>query len=456
MKSKKRNLFHETERKLTYRYSSLIILFLILFIIILYSIVFIWFTTAEKNELQRAAQHEGELVARFLSGNFDSVRAERRETPEFLTTDSNQLFYYVFTINDELVLQNEQLPFLQEAFLKTLTSWKPAVEEMKKEKLTFNMKQMRQNGKDNRFSTYTPKDQTLTLFIIAKPIYERETLIGHLYMGQDITDLTRLLKGLLIILIISAIVFSGISFSFSRIMSKRAMIPIKHAFKRQQEFVADASHELRTPLSVMLSSMEILELEIETKNEISTKMMKNVKEEIKRMTSLVGDLLTLARSDSEDHAISFESFDLQPLALRTLSSFEAYAKQKHIRLASNLPDHILMSGSKERITQLLYILLDNAIKYSKEKGSVTLSILNSANYIEISVQDMGIGIAEHELPYIFERFYRIDKARTRQQGGHGLGLSIAKWIVDLHGGKISVESELEKGSTFIVRIPQKL
>jgi signal transduction histidine kinase len=291
--------------------------------------------------------------------------------------------------------------------------------------------------------------------MIARPIYDHDQLVGYLYIGENITDLLQLLKRLFIILAFSALIFSIIAFAFSRVMSNRAMVPIERAFKRQQEFVADASHELRTPLSVMLSSLDILEMEDEEKNEISAKMVANLKEEVKRMTGLVGDLLTLARSDSDDPNISFEVFDLRPIAERTIHTFEGHAASKNIQLGLDISTAITIFGNKDRITQLLYILLDNAIKYSKESGSVTLSITMEKNMVTISVKDNGIGIDEKDLTHIFERFYRVDKARTRQQGGHGLGLSIAKWIVDIHDGRISVESKIGEGSIFIVKIPSK-
>jgi signal transduction histidine kinase len=380
---------------------------------------------------------------------------DRKGNPQFVTTDSDQLFYYVMNTRGELVLQNEQLPLLQTAFINFITEWKPTKEELRNEDVMINRKQIMKNNEGNRFSTYVPKDQQLQILMIAKPIYDRNQLVGYLYLGHNITDLSHLLKGLFMILVISALFFSGIAFYFSRVMSKRAMIPIEQAFKRQQEFVADASHELRTPLSVMLSSLDILEMEDQHQNEISAKMVDNLKDEVKRMTGLVGNLLTLARSDSDDQKISFEVFDLRPVAERTINSFEAHAHSKNIQLELISPESIRINGNKERLTQLLYILFDNAIKYSQESGSVSLSLWIEASMIFISVKDTGIGIDEKDLTHIFERFYRVDKARTRHLGGHGLGLSIAKWIVDIHGGRITVVSKLGEGSTFLVKIPYK-
>ncbi|WP_338788505.1 sensor histidine kinase [Metabacillus sp. FJAT-53654] len=452
---KRHDLFSKTQQMLTVKYSLLIILFLLLFIIILYSIVYIWFTTAEKNELRDTVQHEANLVETFLSMDYDNGPNDRRANPQFVTTDSDQLFYYVMNTRGELVLQNEQLPLLETEFITIISEWKPQREELQNEEIFINRKELMQNEEKNRFSTYGPKNQQLELLMIAKPIYDRNQLVGYLYIGQNITDLTNLLNGLFRILLISTLIFSGVAFYLSRVMSKRAMIPIEQAFKRQQVFVADASHELRTPLSVMLSSLDILEMEDQHQNEVSTKMVGNLKEEVKRMTGLVGDLLTLARSDSDDQKISFEVFDLVPISQRAIDSFEAHAHTKNIQLELKSPSSIQINGNIERLTQLLYILLDNAIKYSHDSSSISLSLWKESNLIFISVKDTGIGIDAKDLAHIFDRFYRVDKARTRHLGGHGLGLSIAKWIVDIHGGRINVESSVGEGSTFLVKIPYK-
>ncbi|QGQ47935.1 sensor histidine kinase [Metabacillus sediminilitoris] len=458
MKRTKRDLFYKTRRSLTAKYSLLIILFLMLFIIILFSFVYFWFLSAERSELRDRVRHEAELVEEFFLQDPNHHPGERNDNQEFVTTDSDPLFYYVLDTRGELVLNNEQLPLLKTAFINFIKNWKPEKEELRKEEFILDRKLFIKNekNKDNRrFSTYIPKDPELQILMIARPIYDHDQLVGYLYIGENITDLLQLLKRLFIILAFSALIFSFIAFAFSRVMSNRAMVPIERAFKRQQEFVADASHELRTPLSVMLSSLDILEMEDEEKNEISAKMVGNLKDEVKRMSGLVGDLLTLARSDSDDPNISFEDFNLRPIAERTIHTFEGHAASKNIQLELDISTAITIFGNKDRITQLLYILLDNAIKYSKESGSVTLSITMEKNLVTISVKDNGIGIDEKNLTHIFERFYRVDKARTRQQGGHGLGLSIAKWIVDIHGGRISVESKIGEGSTFIVKIPSK-
>ncbi|WP_078431358.1 sensor histidine kinase [Metabacillus halosaccharovorans] len=450
-RKKKSDLFIKTQHTLTIKYSLLILLFLFLFIILLYAIAYFWFTAAEKNELREMALNEVESVEHLLDKPNDRMRE-----PQFLTVNSNQLFYYVFNTKGELVIQNEQLSLFKSDFLNLVNDWTPEREQIQTADIKINHDVISKHKKGDQFSTYVPKNEKIKVMMIAEPIYERNQIIGYLYLGRDITDLAELLQGLFIILLVLIVLFSCIAYYFSFVMSKRAMVPIRHAFKRQQDFVADASHELRTPLSVMLSSIEILEMEKDQLSHMPARMVDNVKEEVKRMTGLVGDLLTLARSDTDDpKQMSFERFDLQSVAEKTILSFEPHALEKNIQLNLDVQSSITVFGQKERLTQLLYILLDNATKYSPENGSVKLHVWKEKDNVFISVSDTGIGIAQKDLPYIFERFYRVDRARTRQNGGHGLGLSIAKWIVDLHGGQINVESKLNKGTTFIVKLPPK-
>jgi len=172
------------------------------------------------------------------------------------------------------------------------------------------------------------------------------------------------------------------------------------------------------------------------------------------MTHLVSDLLTLARSDSNIIELKKETVDFRPHAEKTLESVRPLAVAKQISLSLEAPAKLLAVGDVQRLSQLLYILLDNAIKYTPNGGEVKLFLTGEGGQLGIAVQDTGIGIKQDDYVHIFERFYRSDKSRSRQMGGHGLGLSIAKWIVDIHKGTIKVISEIEKGSTFIVRIPQ--
>jgi len=183
------------------------------------------------------------------------------------------------------------------------------------------------------------------------------------------------------------------------------------------------------------------------------KLLTNMREEVKRMTHLVSDLLTLARSDSNTMELKTEVFNLKPLAEKTMESLQPLAVSKQIEFEFSAPADFNVMGDPQRLSQLIYILLDNAIKYTPAGGEVKLSLSKEGQDVRIFVQDTGIGIKKEDCTRIFERFYRADKSRSRQIGGHGLGLSIAKWIVDTHKGTIQVTSQIGKGSIFMVKLP---
>jgi signal transduction histidine kinase len=297
-------------------------------------------------------------------------------------------------------------------------------------------------------------ERDITLIIASQSIYDNGRFVGKLFIGKDISFAYQLFHWLLIILLVIGIVFVGVALLISTAMSKKAMIPISRAFTRQREFVADASHELRTPLSVLLSSLDAIDMTIDTKKEeFAGKLLSNMRQEVKRMTSLVSDLLTLARSDSTIIERETETFDFLPHAEKAIESVQPLADSKQIRLHLETPDSLMATGDSQRLSQLLYILLDNAIKYTPSNGEVWLLLTREGNELRIRVKDTGIGIKEKDYHLIFERFYRADKSRSRQMGGHGLGLSIAKWIVETHKGTISISSEVGIGTVFTIVIP---
>ncbi|MCL6588291.1 MAG: cell wall metabolism sensor histidine kinase WalK, partial [Anoxybacillus sp.] len=363
----------------------------------------------------------------------------------------DQFFFYVVNPRGQLVMGDEVNKAVRPALLAALQQWEPNEKGLKYIDVQLSAHQ-------HEFSRFRSLD--LKLLTAARPLIVHDQLVGILYVGMDATEFSRLFHWLWIVLIGLAVLFIGVAILLSHFMSKRALVPIQEAYNRQREFVANASHELRTPLSVIFSSVEALEMDDDLKvSEFSQKVMHRLREEVKRMTKLINDLLTLARSDSE-HAfleIVKEPFDFRPHAERTIQVLKELADKKDIQLHFDSPASVVGSGDADKLTQLLYILLDNAIKYTPNGGHVSLSLrvepYKQHQLLLISVKDTGIGIAKEDIGRIFDRFYRADKARTRQHGGHGLGLSIAKWIVDAHRGTIDVQSEIGKGTEFVVKIP---
>ncbi|MGO0063378.1 sensor histidine kinase [Brevibacillus fluminis] len=298
---------------------------------------------------------------------------------------------------------------------------------------------------------------TKTYAIFRAPIDGLDPSDPIVYFGEDITSMDQLLGQMQLLLTITSVLLLGLGTAAGYFFAGRAMVPITQAYKRQKEFTADASHELRTPLSVMLSSTEILAEKKESLPPFHQTVLTGMMDEITRMIRMVENLLSLARSETDAAELPHdaqEQFDVGQMAREVCTQMYGSAAQKGVQLTladeeklGPLPFH----GNKDQIRQLLYILIDNAIKYTDSGGFVAVSVA-SVKYkkLKITVKDTGCGIPEEDLPFIFERFYRIDKGRSRATGGTGLGLSIAAQIVAKHKGKISVESKLQAGTTFTV------
>ncbi|OCA92309.1 sensor histidine kinase [Pseudobacillus wudalianchiensis] len=444
------DIFENTQSRLTFFYSGLMMLFLALFVMIVYFLVYVVVMEDQKSELGELTHRESRIILDYLAEN-TLKELQGLESQQIVLAGVDQFFYYVVDREGNLVMGQEMLPQMRMDLLQLLQGWIPRKNEVREETLQITVPKKEEIGHGPR---RIGDDAKVKLMIDGRPLFYNDQFIGMLYIGKDITFVHQLFKWLLIVLVILAILFFGVALFMSRYMSKKAMIPISQAFARQREFVGDASHELRTPLSIMLSSINAIEMTDSMEEDpFVRKLLLNMKTEVKRMTKLVSDLLVLARSDSGIIEHQLKPFDFRPAAEKVVESVYPLAQEKKISLDFDTPSAVPVSGDPERLTQLLYILLDNAIKYTPDEGKVNLSLTMDKRELSITVQDTGIGIEPEDCTRIFDRFYRSDKSRSRAMGGHGLGLSIAKWIVTIHGGTIGVDSKLRKGSTFIVRLP---
>ena len=224
------------------------------------------------------------------------------------------------------------------------------------------------------------------------------------------------------------------------------------SFAQVRQFSADASHELRTPLTIVRGEIE-LALRTPKSPDQYRRVLESTLEEVLRLTSIIDNLLTLAKADQGLYQADFSEVDLRLLLEELFEDSEVLASQKHIAVSLAAGSSIRIVGDRLRLRQLFLNLIDNAIKYTPEGGRVALAIERQNGNAVFTVSDTGIGIPPEEIPKVFDRFYRVDKARSREMGGSGLGLSIAKWIAELHRGSIAVESELQHGSVFTVRLP---
>ncbi len=226
---------------------------------------------------------------------------------------------------------------------------------------------------------------------------------------------------------------------------------LEAAFEQQSRFTADASHELRTPLSVILAHTE-LALSRERTGDEYRAALETCQRASTRMKSLIEGLLMLARFDSGQPSLEAREFDLAQVIVECVELLQPLADVRGIRIETDLPP-IRLRADRSRISQVITNLLTNAIRYNRDGGKVHIGIAKNAAGTVIRVSDTGVGIPAEELPHIFDRFYRVDKARSRADGGSGLGLSICKTIVEAHGGVIHVTSDPGAGTIFEVRLP---
>ena len=228
---------------------------------------------------------------------------------------------------------------------------------------------------------------------------------------------------------VSLVIIYGIAKKSSKMIVK----PVEETFEKQKEFISDASHELKTPLAVIEANADVLENEV-GKN----KWLGYIQTEIDSMNKLINELLLLAKIENVDNIKEYKLFDLSKEVNIIVSMFESMAYEKKVKLNNNIQENIMLNGNKEDIEHIISTLLDNAIKHTEPEKEVIIELTKEKNEIIMQVKNMGDPIPEEEKEKIFERFYRIDKARNRKEKRYGLGLAIAKSTVEKYNGKIEV------------------
>ena len=241
-------------------------------------------------------------------------------------------------------------------------------------------------------------------------------------------------------------------FVISLFLARWALRPIEKSWKQQRQFVADASHELKTPLTVILANMGIVLSHREETVQSQIKWLEYTQAEASRMKELVGSLLFLAQADDMQEALTLSEVNFSDVVWSSVLPFESVAFEQNKTLTSEIAENIVIQGDEDRLRRLTAILLDNAVKYSDEGGTITLRLQTAQDKAVLTVHNTGAQIPAGQLSHIFERFYRVDSSRTRAQGGYGLGLSIAQSIVEAHHGKIGVQSG-SQGTAFTVALP---
>jgi two-component system sensor histidine kinase CiaH len=285
-----------------------------------------------------------------------------------------------------------------------------------------------------------------------------QTDIGPVYL-QVIGDRTTeqaTLNAILTVLFVGGAVVVLVALGFGAVYARRALVPIRDsltaqrlALRRQREFAADASHELRTPLTVVRSSLEHLRRHADEPVRSVGDALDDIGAEVDHLTSLVDDLLLLARSDSGAISLDRLPLDLGDVAAAAASSLVKPAGAKEVSVEVD-PEPAIVQGDAARLRQLVFILVDNAIRHSPKGGHVRVAVRREGGSALLDVEDDGRGVQPEDMPHVFERFWRASGAPS---GGTGLGLAIAKWIVDRHQGSIEVSNRQGGGAKFRVRLP---
>jgi signal transduction histidine kinase len=271
-------------------------------------------------------------------------------------------------------------------------------------------------------------------------------------VGSQVHNLDVLMHSLIIFGLL-AVLLSAIGGLF---LANRALLPARLAYARQRDFIADASHELRTPLTILRADAEVLLRDQRNLSEENIALVEDMVAETTHMASLSNSMLDLARLDAGSTHLERDVVDLSDLTADVARRMRVLAEARHVTIRLESAESVLVLGDRMLLEEAALVLADNAVKYNRPAGEVVLRTRAEDGQAVLEVHDTGIGIAPEHLPRLGERFYRVDKARSREQGGAGLGLSIVQTIAARHGGTFYLESEPGKGTTAILAMPRAM
>ncbi|MBN2470392.1 MAG: HAMP domain-containing protein [Anaerolineae bacterium] len=332
------------------------------------------------------------------------------------------------------------------------------------------------------------------LRVLTRPLFVTDRIVGRIQVAEPISAIQETERGVTVVMVVAGFVAFVISLFLGNALIEHALRPIENIaeaasqiatgddlsrripydgpldelgkltvifnatlsrleqlFTAQRRFVADVSHELRTPLTVIQGNVDIIRRYGPDDDSLDA-----ISSESKRMTRMVGDLLLLAQADSGQLPLLTQNLELDSLVLEIFEQAKVLVPEDGTAIRLGRFEPVRVHADPDRLKQLLLNLVGNAIKYTPPEGAVTLSVWPDGPEAMMTVQDTGEGIPAEDLPHVFERFYRVDKARARKQGGAGLGLAIAHWIAEAHGGRITVSSTVGVGTTFTVRLPRQI
>lgn len=411
----------------------------IISIVMLGAFAVIYFTTA--NNIHTENQNKLELLTSKPNAAFfnlpDIITSEKIVTG-IAPSESSLSFNMIVNSHGDIVKVISHIDMPEEAYFK-------AAELVRSGKMGNSMISLDEKRWQFQIS---PMNGTIVSYENGKSLLINANGDHYQITFLDVTDAYNTLMELLTTLFMVGIIMLFVIFAISLFFANRSIAPIAETWEKQKQFFADVSHELKTPLAIINANSDaLLANEGETIHS-QRKWLDYIQNQTDRMGRLVNDLLYLAKTEDTHIELNVISFDLSDMVSDVILSMEAVAFEKDITLLQEVEPSLILKSDSEKVKQVITILMDNAIKYTDKKGRIQITLTKTMHHIAFSIQNSGQGIPPQHLSRLFDRFYRADPARTQENGGYGLGLPIAKAIIDRLGGKIVAESKEHEGATF--------